>query len=103
MSQGGRNVHLYNSDISDWTITFVDTGQHSNIGQRLKAVEKHLDGEEVFMANYADGLSDLNLDDYLAYFRQQSKIASFLSVRPSQSFHRVEYDDSGIVDRYQPH
>lgn len=102
LSQGGRKVHLYNSDISDWTITFVDTGQHSNIGQRLKAVEKHLDGEEEFMANYADGLSDLNLDDYLAYFRRQGKTASFLSVRPSQSFHRVEYDESGIVDDISP-
>ena len=97
LSQGGRKVQLYNSDISDWTITFVDTGQSSNIGQRLKAVEKHLDGDEMFMANYADGLSDLNLDDYLRYFRHQDKIAGFLSVRPSQSFHRVAYDGSGIV------
>ena len=102
LSQGGRKVQLYNSDISDWTITFVDTGQNSNIGQRLKAVEKHLDGDEMFMANYADGLSDLNLDDYLSYFRHQDKIASFLSVRPSQSFHRVAYDGSGIVQDISP-
>ncbi len=97
MSQGGREVHLYNSDISNWNITFVDTGLHSNIGQRLKAVQKHLEGEEVFMANYTDGLSDLNLDEYLTYFLAQNKHASFLSVRPSQSFHRVSYEASGIV------
>lgn len=102
LSQGGRKVQLYNSDISDWTITFVDTGQHSNIGRRLKAVERHLDGEELFMANYADGLSDLNLDDYLSYFRQQDKVAGFLSVRPSQSFHRVAYDATGIVQDISP-
>lgn len=102
LSQGGRKVQLFNSDISDWTITFVDTGQNANIGQRLKAVERHLDGDEMFMANYADGLSDLNLDDYLAYFRRQDKTAAFLSVRPSQSFHRVAYDDDGVVQDISP-
>jgi Nucleotidyl transferase len=47
ITNGGRNVKLLNSDIHDWTITFVDTGLTSNIGQRLKAVEKHLQGGNV--------------------------------------------------------
>ena len=42
-------------------ITFAETGMHSNIGQRLKAVEKYLKGTEVFLANYADGLTDMDL------------------------------------------
>ena len=45
LSKGGREVQLYNSDISDWTITFVETGLNSNLGQRLKAVEPFLAGE----------------------------------------------------------
>mgnify|MGYP003379080227 CR=1 FL=1 len=47
LSEGGRKIELFNKDTSDWRITFVDTGLKSNIGQRLKAVEKHLEGEEV--------------------------------------------------------
>ena len=35
LSQGGRDVRLFNQDIEDWTISFVDTGINSNIGQRL--------------------------------------------------------------------
>src|SRR5215470_8642056 len=65
LSQGGKNMKLFNSDIQDWRITFVDTGMTSNIGQRLKAVEKHLEGEEMFLANYTDGLSDLPLPEYI--------------------------------------
>ncbi len=97
MSEGGRAVQLHNTDISEWTITFVDTGINSNIGQRLKAVEKYLEGEELFMANYSDGLSDLDLTEYLNFFNKQDKIASFLSVRPSQSFHHVERSVNGLV------
>ena len=61
LSDGGRKLELLKSDISDWRITFVDTGLNSNIGQRLKAVEAHLAGEDYFLANYSDGLSDLDL------------------------------------------
>lgn len=53
------------------------------------------------MANYTDGLSDLDLSAYLDYFYRQNKIASFLSVRPSQSFHRVEYEPDGAVTRIE--
>jgi len=102
MSEGGRAVQLHNTDISEWSITFVDTGLHSNIGQRLKAVEKYLEGEEVFMANYSDGLSDLDLNQYLEFFYEQDKIASFLSVRPSQSFHHVQRSQDGLVTDIQP-
>jgi glucose-1-phosphate cytidylyltransferase len=49
------------------------------------------------MANYADGLSDLNLHEYLEFFERRNKVASFLAVRPSQSFHHVTYDPDGLV------
>jgi glucose-1-phosphate cytidylyltransferase len=89
LSQGGRKVELYNSDIHDWRITFADTGVDSNIGQRLKAVEKYLQGEDEFLANYSDGLSDLHLSSQIQHFHETGKIASFLCVLPNLSYHVV--------------
>ena len=59
LTNGGKNLQLFSSDIYDWRITFADTGINANIGQRLKAVEKYLEDDEVFLANYSDGLTDL--------------------------------------------
>ena len=61
LTDGGRDIRLLSSDIDDWKITFADTGIQATIGERLKAVEPYLDDEEVFLANYADGLTDLSL------------------------------------------
>jgi glucose-1-phosphate cytidylyltransferase len=97
LSEGGRKLELLTSDIGDWRITFVDTGLNANIGQRLKAVEKHLAGEEYFLANYADGLTDLDLSDQVAHFLAHDKIASFVSVKPNLSFHLVNADEHGRV------
>ena len=89
LSGGGKKLDLLNSDIQDWRITFTDTGISSNIGQRLKAVEKHLEGEEEFLANYSDGLTDMPLSKQLDHFHEQDKVASFLCVRPNLSYHVV--------------
>jgi glucose-1-phosphate cytidylyltransferase len=97
LSNGGKKVELLNSDIDDWRITFADTGLHSNLAQRLKKVRSYLDGDETFLANYSDGLTDLPLNAYLERFRDSNCVASFLSVKPSQSFHCVLSDDSGRV------
>jgi len=92
-AQGGKKIDLLRSDIHDWRITFVDTGQRSNIGERLMRVREHLVGEDMFLANYADGLSDLDTGAYVESFRESGKVASFLSVPVPQSFHVVHADD----------
>jgi glucose-1-phosphate cytidylyltransferase len=89
LSAGAKNIKLLNSDIQDWNITFADTGISSNIGQRLMKVQKYLDGEEEFLANYSDGLTDLPLTQQMDHFHREGKVASFLCVRPNLSYHLV--------------
>lgn len=101
LTRGGREVRLYRRDIEDWEITFADTGLQANIGQRLKAVERYLDGEEMFLANYSDGLSDLNLVSYVEHFGRHDAIGGFVSVRPHQTFHMVSFGDGNLVTDIQ--
>jgi glucose-1-phosphate cytidylyltransferase len=100
LSEGGRRIELLSSDIDDWRITFVDTGLHSNLGQRLLRVRRYLDGEEEFLANYSDGLSDLPLDVHIDEFRRSRTTASFIAVRTAQSFHSVQASDDGLVTAF---
>lgn len=99
LSHGGRQISLLNRDIEDWNITFVDTGINSSIGERLRAVQPHLEGESTFLANYSDGLSDLPLDGLIDFHHQQDSVATLLSVRPSQTFHTVVQDEQGRVQQ----
>ncbi|MBN1377789.1 MAG: glucose-1-phosphate cytidylyltransferase [Gammaproteobacteria bacterium] len=97
LSAGGSKVDLFSSDTDDWRIKFIDTGLKSNIGMRLLAVKKYFENEDIFLANYSDGLSNFPLDEYLEKFKATDAIASFVSVRPSQSFHAVTSDKDGFV------
>jgi glucose-1-phosphate cytidylyltransferase len=98
-SQGGKKIQFLNRDIDDWTITFVETGANSTIGERLKAVEPYLQGEDIFLSNYGDGLSDVDLPVMIDAFRQSDAIASLLLVQPTGSFDIVNAGSGGLVTK----
>lgn len=97
LTEGGRKIEVLQKDIEDWRITFVDTGLHTTIGGRLVAVRHFLEDDEIFLANYSDGLSDVRLDLLEDDFRRRKVTASFLSVRSLQSFHAIKADADGLV------
>ena len=90
-------MDFLNRDLDDWTVTFVQTGLHSTIGERLKAVQPYVAGEEIFLANYSDGLTDLPLPVVTEKFRASGCIASMLLVKPNASFDMVATDAEGRV------
>ena len=98
LSDGGASVHVLKTDIHNWNITFVDTGLHASIGERLRAVRHLLADDEMFLANYGDTLTDANLHAMISVARDANVTATFLAVRPNYSFHVVSMNGSGVVD-----
>jgi len=96
-SQGGKKIQFLNRDIDDWSITFVETGANATIGERLKAVEPYLQNEEMFLANYSDGVSDVPLPALIHAFEESECTASLLLVQPTASFDIVSVGQKGLV------
>ncbi|MGI8576218.1 MAG: sugar phosphate nucleotidyltransferase [Egibacteraceae bacterium] len=93
LRDGGRDIELLSRDISGWTITFAQTGMETPIGERLRRVRDHLGDDEMFLANYADVLTDLPLDEMIETFAAGDAAATMLAVRPQAAFHAIEYGD----------
>jgi glucose-1-phosphate cytidylyltransferase len=95
---GGRNIEMHSTDINDWNISFIDTGLHSTIGERLMRVRPLVENEDMFLANYADTLTDAPLDELIERFRRApDAVASMLAVPPVSTHHVVEVADDGEV------
>ncbi len=80
LTKGGEHVELLGTDISEWRITFVDTGIDTAIGERLRRVRPYLDDDEVFLANYGDVLTDAPLDDVVDRLLATDAVGSLLAV-----------------------
>ena len=94
---GAHAITMHRTDITDWTITFLDTGLNSTIGERLMRVREHVADQEVFLANYADTLTDAPLDELVETFERSSAVASMLAVPPVSTHHVVEIGPEGLV------
>ena len=102
ISNGGKKRKVLKSDIEDWKITFANTGLHTNIGQRLKAVEKYLEEDEVFLANYSDAVTDMPLPKIINFFTKRGKTGCFVAVKPFHTFHIVHSKPDGLVKDISP-
>jgi glucose-1-phosphate cytidylyltransferase len=101
VSSFGSKVELLGGRQEDWRVTLIDTGIWRNIGQRLWAVRDHVKDEEMFLANYSDGLTDVDLDDMISKFKASGKLACFLAVRPPLTYHLAKIDETGRVVDFQ--
>jgi glucose-1-phosphate cytidylyltransferase len=95
----GNGLNLISKDIDDWTITFVDTGINATMGERLMAVEKYLNGEECFLANYSDVLTDLPLPEMVDHFKNSDRTGMFMVTQPQRSFHVVSFNEQKQVEQ----
>jgi len=97
LDMANSNIEIINEDTKDWKITFVDTGLNSNIGQRLLRVREFIK-DDIFFANYTDGLTNFNLNEQLKEFNKvESAVASFMSYNLTLPFHLSNIKEDGIV------
>jgi glucose-1-phosphate cytidylyltransferase len=97
LTKGGEHVQLLSTDISDWTITFVDTGIDTAIGERLRRVRPYLEDDEIFLANYGDVLTDAPMNDLIDDFADSDAVGQMLAVKPQDSFHVINIADGHRV------
>jgi glucose-1-phosphate cytidylyltransferase len=96
---GGGRMELQESDIHDWSISFVNTGLRSSIGERLRLVQPHLNGDDIFLANYGDTLTDAPLPEMVSLLRDSGKTGLFLCARPTYNVHVVQFGaDNNVTD-----
>jgi len=99
ISDFGKKIDILGEQPPDWRITLVDTGTWRNIGERLLAVRHLVQDEDIFLANYSDGLTDAPLGEMIDRFKNSDKIGCFIAIHPPISFHLAEFDGSDSVRR----
>ena len=100
VSVRGAKVEVLGRPQDDWRVTLIDTGIWRSIGERLWAVRDYVKDEEFFLANYSDGLTDVDLDAVIRRFKASDKVACFLAVRPPLTYHLADVREDGTVRRF---
>jgi len=101
ISGDGRDVQLLDDNHKDWRVTLIDTGIWRNIGERLWASRRLVENDAMFLANYSDGLIDVDLDEMIRLFKASGKVGCFLAVHPPLTYHLADIGGDGQVREFR--
>jgi glucose-1-phosphate cytidylyltransferase len=88
-------IKVYEKEKTDWIVDLVDTGLNTLTGGRIKRLKPWL-GDSTFMLTWGDGVSDVNLDDLLAFHRAHGRLATLTAVRPPARYGHLDFDGDQV-------
>lgn len=83
--QVGKGLTYHGERAEDWSITLVDTGDHTQTGGRLKRVRDFI-GDDDFCMTYGDGLADINIAELIAFHKSHGAHATVTATHPTARF-----------------
>ena len=99
LHQKSNKKTLLNSLSEDWTISFIETGQDTMTGGRIKRAQKVI-GDDDFMLTYGDGVSDIDLRKLEEFHKNHNKVATMTSIQPKGRFGIFESNED-LVTSFQ--
>jgi glucose-1-phosphate cytidylyltransferase len=91
-----NEITVLNKSSEDWSVTLVDTGEHTMTGGRLKKVEKYLKDEDYFCFTYGDGLANVNIKDVIKFHNEQNTLATLTATYSPGRFGSLELIDNKV-------
>ncbi len=95
-----KSFHNGETNIPDWKITLVDTGQTSNTGARIKKIQKYIGDDEHFMVTYGDGVANVDINALYEFHKKHGKVATVTSISPPPRWSCLKMDPTSQVTSF---
>lgn len=90
---------LGNHDEEDWSVTLAETGENTMTGGRVAAIRRYVEGDDLFMLTYGDGVSDVDVTKLVAFHKSHGKVATVTGVHPPGRFGEMA-TEGGLVREF---
>ncbi len=88
---------LNHSDEKHWEIIFVNTGEDTLKGGRIKRLEKYIKSD-TFHLTYGDGVCDVDINKLSSFHNSHNSLGSVTAVRPPSRFGELNIGRDNIVE-----
>ena len=95
-----NSLEIINSNLEDWKIKLIDTGDNVQTAGRIKRIKKYLNKNEDFLMTYGDGLANINIIDLIKFHKKNKKLITLTGVTPQARFGSIECDKNMLVEKF---
>jgi glucose-1-phosphate cytidylyltransferase len=96
-----NEMKVHQNNAEPWTVTLVDTGEHTLTGGRLKRVYNYIKEEDSFCFTYGDGVGNINISQLISFHKKHGKLATLSAVRPPGRYGAIKMAEHGLVKHFQ--
>ena len=96
LGQGVSN--LRHAEVSNWRVTLVETGEHTQTGGRIKRIEPWVRDDEAFCLTYGDGVADVDVTASISFHRAHGRHATVTAVSPPGRFGTLRVRDGEVTE-----
>lgn len=95
-----NSMQILNNSSEPWKVTLLDTGIDSMTGGRIKRAQDII-GDEPFMLTYGDGVSDININELVAFHESHGKLMTMTSAQPDGRFGALDISKDNKVNEFK--
>jgi len=92
-----NSMEVHNKRAEPWSVTLVDTGDHSMTGGRLRRVRDYVKDEEAFCFTYGDGIGDIDIAETIRFHRAHGRAATLTATYPPGRFGALDIRQSQVM------
>ena len=93
-----NNMEVHHKRAEPWTVTLVDTGEHSMTGGRLNRVRKYIENDDAFCFTYGDGVGDIDISASIEFHKQHGKAATLTATFPPGRFGALDMKQGRVLN-----
>ncbi len=94
-----NQVEHHTKRSENWKITFLDTGNDTMTGGRVKQAAPYIQGEQ-FMLTYGDGVADIDIQALVHFHKEKQKLCTMTSIIPEGRFGRLQIDEEQHINSF---
>lgn len=93
-----NNMEVHHKRAEPWTVTLVDTGEHSMTGGRLNRVRKYVENDDAFCFTYGDGVGDIDISASIEFHKSHGKAATLTATYPPGRFGALDMKQGRVLN-----
>ena len=90
-----NKMKIHQKFVEPWSVTLVDTGEHTMTGGRLKRVQNYIDGE-TFCLTYGDGVSDIDITNLVNHHKSMNRLATITAIQPPGRYGALMIENDSV-------
>ncbi|MBK1642785.1 glucose-1-phosphate cytidylyltransferase [Chromatium okenii] len=85
-----NQMEVHQRTAEPWKVTLVNTGAETMTGGRLKRIAEYVRDETAFCFTYGDGVSDVNIQELIAFHHAHGRLATVTAVQAPGRYGAIE-------------